>query len=315
MDERKVPQRTLLITGSQQFFAEVSRLCESLLPDYSIEQQAADSASSGDRSRVRLIISETEQDAGRQDIPHDDFVRSAFAFLRDSGQTQKQTFSPVSESVISRNELILRLHAVAAESEQGTLVEETILESDWLRVSRLECSTRVALMPTLRNRLLEGISTFRLANEVRLHQFCMALEECLANSFYHGNLEVPSELKEAGDSAFMKLARSRQSEQPWMGRLVRVTEVCGVFGLWLTIEDEGAGFHVEEAIRRAENPESLLSSGRGLLMMRAFADEVFFNERGNRVTLVLYPEKSAGINPGAAGSFLHYIRDKSQHSK
>ena len=71
---------------------------------------------------------------------------------------------------------------------------------------------------------------------------------------------------------------------------VQVTELVSAFGLWLTIQDAGKGFDVQAAIDRSNNPELLLASGRGLMLMRAFADEMFFNSTGNEVTLVLYAD-------------------------
>jgi hypothetical protein len=62
------------------------------------------------------------------------------------------------------------------------------------------------------------------------------------------------------------------------------------FGLWITIQDEGKGFNVQAAFDRCNDPESLLASGRGLLLMRGFSDEIFFNTHGNEVTLVLYAD-------------------------
>ena len=59
---------------------------------------------------------------------------------------------------------------------------------------------------------------------------------------------------------------------------------------WLTIEDAGKGFDVRAALERCNDPELMLASGRGLMLMRAFADEMFFNSTGNEVTLVLYTD-------------------------
>ena len=45
---------------------------------------------------------------------------------------------------------------------------------------------------------------------------------------------------------------------------------------------------MQAALDRCNDPEMLLASGRGLLMMRGFSDELFFNDDGNEVNLVLY---------------------------
>jgi len=71
---------------------------------------------------------------------------------------------------------------------------------------------------------------------------------------------------------------------------VSVTELVSVYGVWLTIQDDGAGFDVDAALKRLDDPETMLASGRGLMMMRGFADELIFNKKGNQVTMVLYSE-------------------------
>jgi hypothetical protein len=168
--------------------------------------------------------------------------------------------------------------------------ESVLIQSPHLRLTRFVVPTRRALISPLRERLLRAIRDFQVAGTGRENHFCMALEEALNNAFYHGNLEISSELKEDGGSAFLDLAREREHQDPWSSRHVTVTELVGLFGLWISIEDEGGGFNVEAAFERCNDPELMLSSGRGLLLMKGFSDELFFNNRGNEVTLVLYPE-------------------------
>jgi hypothetical protein len=168
--------------------------------------------------------------------------------------------------------------------------EQVLVQSAHLRLTRFTVPTRRALISPLRERLLSSIRDFNVAGSGRENHFCMALEEALNNAFYHGNLEISSELKEDGTSAFIDLAREREQLEPWRSRNVYVTELVGLFGLWISIEDDGNGFNVEAAFERCNDPELMLSSGRGLMLMRGFSDELFFNSRGNEVTLVLYPE-------------------------
>jgi hypothetical protein len=170
----------------------------------------------------------------------------------------------------------------------SSIAEDVLIQSGHFRMSRLELPTRCRLIPALRDRLLKGIHDFQLADGTRENHFCLALEEALNNAFFHGNLELCSDLKEDGSSRFMDLAGERERERPWCDRRIRVTEMVGPFGLWITLQDEGRGFDVQAALDRVQDPEALLASGRGLLMMRAFADEVFFNAAGNEVNLVLY---------------------------
>lgn len=174
-------------------------------------------------------------------------------------------------------------------SEPNPLIHETVLlQSTHLRVTEFVLPTRHRLIPEIRSRLLEGIHEFQLATSPVENHFCMALEEALANAFFHGNLELCSSLKEECTTSFMKLAEEREAQQPWCDRRIFVCQIVGGPGLWVTIRDEGRGFNVAAAMERCSNPESLLCSGRGLLMMQAFTDELFFSNAGNEVTLVLY---------------------------
>jgi anti-sigma regulatory factor (Ser/Thr protein kinase) len=52
------------------------------------------------------------------------------------------------------------------------------------------------------------------------------------------------------------------------------------------ITDEGPGFDVALVPDPRDEDRIDIASGRGLLMMRAFMDEVIFNDQGNQVTLV-----------------------------
>lgn len=168
--------------------------------------------------------------------------------------------------------------------------ETQVIDSQHLRLTRFVVPTRCSLISPLRERLLSAIGEFQVVSGSRENHFCMALEEALNNAFYHGNLEISSELKEDGTSRFLDLAREREQLEPWKSRHVQVTELVGLFGLWISISDEGNGFNVEAAFERCNDPELMLASGRGLLIMRAFTDELFFSARGNEVTIVLYSD-------------------------
>jgi serine/threonine-protein kinase RsbW len=57
------------------------------------------------------------------------------------------------------------------------------------------------------------------------------------------------------------------------------------------VEDEGAGFDVK-AIPDPLDPENLFkTSGRGFLMIHNIMDEVFYNEKGNRLEMLKKTEK------------------------
>ena len=277
----------LVITDEAEFFQNVHRLIRQVMSGARVTHISRDTW-----SRPPVV------DFGRNDVcivqpehPRMDEVeqnsQNAFAVI---GRVCQNNVKPDSWLPVSRNDLILRLRELPVMTTEATIVEEVVVQSPHVRLAQFRVPTRCRLIPKLRDRLMRGIQDYRVVEGTKENHFCMALEEALNNAFYHGSLEISSELKEDGSSRFIDLAAERELLSPWCHRIVSVTELVSPFGLWITIRDEGNGFNVQAALDRCNDPEALLASGRGLLLMRGFSDELFFNPAGNEVTLVLYGE-------------------------
>jgi len=127
---------------------------------------------------------------------------------------------------------------------------------------------------------------FGITTEQEQVRVAVALEEALLNAIIHGNLQVGSELRERSDDTFRRLVERRRSEPEFAARRVRL--FCEVDGecARIVIRDEGPGFDVR-SLPDPRDPEYMLrASGRGVLLMRTFMDEVFYNAAGNEVTLI-----------------------------
>ncbi len=95
----------------------------------------------------------------------------------------------------------------------------------------------------------------------------IALDEAFVNAVKHGNRNDPR-------------------------KLVRIIAELSPKEARFTIEDEGEGFKVSE-IPDPRDPANLFkTSGRGVLLIYNIMDEVEYNERGNRLTMVMRPEGS-----------------------
>jgi len=89
----------------------------------------------------------------------------------------------------------------------------------------------------------------------------VALDEAFVNAVKHGNRFNPE-------------------------KVVRITADVSTKEVSFTVEDEGDGFNIAE-IPDPLNPENLFkTSGRGVLLIHNIMDEVTYNERGNRLTMV-----------------------------
>ena len=116
----------------------------------------------------------------------------------------------------------------------------------------------------------------------------VALEEALLNAYYHGNLELCSEMRESSNNRFYALAAQRSCAPPYCARRIRVQAKLTRSQARFTIADEGRGFDVS-ALHDARDPAFIERPwGRGVLLMRAFMDDVIYNDSGNAVTLVKY---------------------------
>ncbi len=277
----------LIITDEAEYFQNIHQLCRQINRQVRITHLSRDiwhQSQAVNFGKNDLCIM---QPKGIRMAEVEQNSQNAFAVIGPVCQNNAQ---PESWLPVSRNDLILRLRELPVMTTEATIVEEVVVQSPHVRLAQFRVPTRCCLIPKLRDRLMRGIQDYHVVEGTKENHFCMALEEALNNAFYHGNLEISSELKEDGSSRFVDLAAERELLSPWCQRNVYVTELVSPFGLWITIRDEGSGFNVQAALDRCNDPESLLASGRGLLLMRGFSDELFFNPAGNEVTLVLYGE-------------------------
>ncbi|MEO7508120.1 MAG: ATP-binding protein [Pyrinomonadaceae bacterium] len=111
-----------------------------------------------------------------------------------------------------------------------------------------------------------------------LHYLMERVEKLGVVSAEHSNLYV------ALDEAFVNAVKHGNKHD--RTKIVRVTADLSASEARFTIEDEGQGFDVT-AIPDPLDPANLFkTSGRGVLLMYNIMDEVAFNDRGNRLTLV-----------------------------
>jgi serine/threonine-protein kinase RsbW len=129
-----------------------------------------------------------------------------------------------------------------------------------------ELPSDVSLMNGVLQYLTERVAKLGLIKPERSNLF-VALDEAFVNAVKHGNRNDPR-------------------------KLVRITAELSAKEARFTVEDEGEGFNVQE-IPDPRDPSNLFkTSGRGVLLIYNIMDEVQYNERGNRLTMVKRPEDS-----------------------
>ena len=128
-----------------------------------------------------------------------------------------------------------------------------------------ELPSSISLMHAILDYLLKRVEKLGLVKAEQSNLF-VALDEAFVNAVKHGN---KFDVK----------------------KLVRITAEVSRQEARFTIEDEGEGFDVN-AIPDPLDPENLFkASGRGVLFIYNIMDEVIYNDRGNRLTMVKKSEE------------------------
>ncbi len=144
---------------------------------------------------------------------------------------------------------------------------------------------------------INGLGLFDRMGQIRVG---IALQEALTNALFHGNLEVSSELREEDEGLFYQRAEARRRQEPYASRQIRVVVRLDGRAVTFIIGDEGPGFDTSRVNQPIEPGDLTTISGRGLLLIRTFMDEVAFNTTGNTITMIKRVQAAGDPAPGAA---------------
>ncbi|HEX7378479.1 MAG TPA: response regulator [Pirellulales bacterium] len=164
----------------------------------------------------------------------------------------------------------------------------------------MECVTRShwtfvldndpSLIPAIVDHVQQQITRLKLCDETGRIRMAIALEESLLNALYHGNLEVSSDLREEDTKRYYALADERRREEPYRSRTVCFDANLSSQEMTFVVRDAGPGFN-PHSVPDPTDPANLeRASGRGLMLIRAFMDDVQHNERGNEIMMTKRPD-------------------------
>lgn len=134
--------------------------------------------------------------------------------------------------------------------------------------------------------LQEHLALLGIGDDGELTRIGVALGEAMINAAEHGNLELDAELRETDRAGYLKQGRVRRAEAPYDQRRVFVDVDIGPERASFIVRDEGSGFDPSSLPDPTDPANLLKASGRGVMLMRTFMDEVSFNQEGNQVTLI-----------------------------
>jgi hypothetical protein len=192
-------------------------------------------------------------------------------------------------------------------SQLATLLVETlehvlgVVRADRAHGDLVHCQVRNEFTFTLPNDatligplvdlVQQMIASVGLCDATGRVRVAVALEQALLNALFRGNLELSPEELPRGDTS---LIYERRHRQPYCNRKLHVDVAITHGEARFVVRDEGPGFDTKPFDNKPLDNKSLEAgpatlereSGRRIVLLQSFMDEVRFNEQGNEVTLI-----------------------------
>ncbi len=150
------------------------------------------------------------------------------------------------------------------------------------------------LIPLLVDSLSQRFVDFGICDRGAAGRLGVAVGEAVVNAIVHGNLEVGSEIRDDPGDLYEKLIEARRLDPRFRKRRIRLLcEFSDQQGK-ISVRDEGPGFDVSKVPDPTQDANLSLPYGRGILLIRAFFDEVDYSPKGDSVTMLKRRSDPAG---------------------
>jgi CheY-like chemotaxis protein/anti-sigma regulatory factor (Ser/Thr protein kinase) len=161
----------------------------------------------------------------------------------------------------------------------------------------VELGNDASLIDPMVDLVQQTVARARLCDSSGQLRIGVALREALLNALLHGNLEISLEHMDDAREQLLRqsdvpMRPDRPNHRAFDDRRIFVNVRISTDEARFVIRDEGRGFDVS-AVPSSWEPGGLEQQGsRSLSLIRAFMDEVIYNEAGNEVTLIKRREKT-----------------------
>ena len=139
--------------------------------------------------------------------------------------------------------------------------------------------------------MTQDLPSYGILIQEQLFRMNMLLKEAIENAIFHGNLELSSEMRRKNPQLFYKTAEQKRDIDPYKNRRLTLQYDISRNSAKYVVRDEGKGFAHADLLDPADPDNLLRIEGRGLIMIMNFMDEVFWNDRGNEITMVRYRKR------------------------
>ncbi len=118
----------------------------------------------------------------------------------------------------------------------------------------------------------------------------VGVHEALLNAYYHGALNVKKHLSADAESNYYRIATERLRDISVSEKKISLEVIASDDKYVFIITDDGNGFNWAEESQKVEADLEQKPFGRGITLIKAFFDDVTWNEKGNEITMTLKKE-------------------------
>jgi CheY-like chemotaxis protein len=186
-------------------------------------------------------------------------------------------------------ETVKTILAVATAGRQ----QQRLLECLAATESRFVLENDSSLLTQITGYVEAGLKRMKLCDDSARLRVTVALQEALVNALVHGNLEVDSALRDQNCAVYHELIEARRHQAPYCDRRIHVEVRESRSEAVYVVRDEGPGFD-PSTLPDPTDPANLEKcSGRGLLLIRTFMDQVEHGDQGREITMIKRCESNA----------------------
>ncbi len=150
----------------------------------------------------------------------------------------------------------------------------------------MELENDLSLVEPLVRLVKQAVGCMGLCDVTGQVRIGVALRQAVLNAMLRGNLELASRPIDPACPEHLAMVEQRRGQSPFRDRRVFLDVKISTEEAKFVIRDEGPGFDPASVPDAVSTVGEQAPGGRGLALMRAFMDEVAFNDSGNQVTLI-----------------------------
>lgn len=195
-----------------------------------------------------------------------------------------------------QEQLLPHVNLSASPAHERSRLLEELADREFVLIIGNDLRTVPLLVDFISQRFVEFLG----CNRKTSGQLGVAVGEAVINAIVHGNLEIESESRDEPGDVYDKQIEARRLDPRFRHRRVRIICRYTAHAGRVTVRDEGRGFDAAAVPDPTAEENLSRSYGRGILLIRAFFDDVYYSDKGNAVTMV--KRGSSSPNEGAADS-------------